>query len=96
MSALLALLLLLNRGRRGSKGSRDEVGERAGDAVQLCAILKAGAHADEQVGLAEIILGKTPNQILDCLEAVVDLCAVLAGFLTWARLCCCFASTSEG
>jgi hypothetical protein len=47
VSALLPLLLLLNRGLRGRESSRNQVGERAGNAFQLAAILKVGALADE-------------------------------------------------
>jgi len=82
MSALLALLLFLYRWWLGNRhGSGNKAAKGVADALQLRAIVEVGTLANEKVGLAQIILGETPNEILDRLKPLIDLLSGLARML---------------
>ena len=73
MGALLALLLLLDRrGRRGLEGGQDTA-EDILDLLQIRVTLNVGGFTEQQVGLAEIIVGEALDQILNGLKTSVDL-----------------------
>lgn len=73
VSALLALLLLLNSGGHLGRGD-DELGGgivKVAEQVQLGVV--RGVLAEEQVGLADVVLGEVAEQIQDGGEATDSL-----------------------
>lgn len=89
-SALLALLLLLLRGRGSRLGRRyaTQHGQRrlqVGERLIEAQIIGRGGQAEEQVGLAQVVIGKGPNELLDGLETAEGLEAGLACAFTLLR-----------
>ena len=73
MGALLALLLLLDRRDRRSLEDGQDTAEDILNLLEVRVTLNVGGLTEQQVGLAEIVVGEALDQILNGLETSVDL-----------------------
>ena len=90
-STLLALLLLLLLGRgdglrRGDTAKRSEGSFQVGERLIVAEVLSRGRKSEKEIGLAQIVISKGLNELLDGLKAAKSLQILLASCLLTPRM----------